>query len=169
MTEYERRRAYFANYRATKRKERAARCIAYRLANPQIAKAYEAKRPHRKRAAYFSAYFKQPERRIIKRLCGRLRAFITGRTLRSNLFGCPAEFLRAHIERQFLPGMTWDNYGIKGWHIDHKLPCSVFDLTKREQQLICFNWQNLQPMWAKANLSKGDTIVDGQFPLPLAL
>lgn len=32
--------------------------------------------------------------------------------------------LVAHLERQFLPGMTWDNYG--DWHIDHVVPVASF-------------------------------------------
>jgi hypothetical protein len=27
-----------------------------------------------------------------------------------------------HMEAQFTEGMTWDNWGIDGWHLDHRLP-----------------------------------------------
>ena len=53
----------------------------------------------------------------------------------------------------------WD-----GWHIDHIIPCAFFDLTKASHQRVCFNWQNLQPLWAKDNLSKRD-----KFPLSILL
>ena len=52
--------------------------------------------------------------------------------------------------------MSWDNYGIHGWHIDHIRPCASFDLTDPEQQRQCFHYPNLQPLWAFDNLSKND-------------
>ena len=58
-----------------------------------------------------------------------------------------------HIEKQFKPGMTWERYG--EWHVDHIRPCASFDLTDPEQQTICFNYENLQPLWAIDNMKKG--------------
>ena len=54
--------------------------------------------------------------------------------------------------------MSWDNHGFGDdkWHIDHIIPCSNFDLTKKEEQKKCFNYKNLQPLWQKDNLSKGN-------------
>ena len=72
------------------------------------------------------------------------------------LLGCSIEELKIHLEEQFKKGMSWDNYGMYGWHIDHIMPCSSFDLTDIEQQKICFHYTNLQPLWAKDNLSKGN-------------
>ena len=59
---------------------------------------------------------------------------------------------------QFEPGMTWDNYG--EWQIDHIIPCSYFDLTKEENQRICFNYRNLQPLWASENNKKKAKVPD---------
>lgn len=50
--------------------------------------------------------------------------------------------------------MSWANYGYYGWHVDHIIPCSVFDLSEPEQQKICFNYKNLQPLWAIENMKK---------------
>lgn len=72
----------------------------------------------------------------------------------SNLLGCSKEFLIGWLEQQFQPGMSWDNYGRYGWHIDHKRPLSSFDLTDPTQQKICFHYTNLQPLWWRDNLSK---------------
>jgi hypothetical protein len=74
----------------------------------------------------------------------------------TRLIGCSIEHLRQHLEAQFTEGMTWDNHG--EWHIDHIRPCASFDLTHEQQQLECFNYTNLQPLWAKDNLSKGARI-----------
>lgn len=65
--------------------------------------------------------------------------------------------LKQYLESKFQPGMTWDNYG--KWHIDHILPCSKFDLTKEEEQLKCFHYTNLQPLWQFDNISKGNKII----------
>ncbi len=75
------------------------------------------------------------------------------------LLGCNIEDFKSHIESQFTVGMTWENYGFKGWHIDHIIPCDSFDLTNESQQRICFNYKNLQPLWWLDNLSKGAKIL----------
>lgn len=74
------------------------------------------------------------------------------------LVGCSINKLISHIQKQFTEGMTWDNHGFgEGkWHIDHIRPCSSFDLTNEQEQLQCFNYKNLQPLWHLENLSKGD-------------
>ncbi len=89
-------------------------------------------------------------RRIHNALCGMDKS---SRTL--ELLGCPIEALRAWFSYQFEEGMNWDNYGMHGWHMDHIKPCAAFDLTDLEEQKKCFHWTNLQPLWAKDNLSKG--------------
>ena len=66
------------------------------------------------------------------------------------LIGCSVNFLKKYIEDQFEDGMTWENHGL--WHIDHRKPCSSFNLTKEQQQKECFHYTNLQPLWAKDNL-----------------
>lgn len=75
-----------------------------------------------------------------------------------DLLGCSIEELRQHLEAQFLPGMSWSNHTTHGWHIDHKKPCNSFDLTKESEQLKCFNFKNLQPLWAIDNWKKGNRI-----------
>lgn len=70
--------------------------------------------------------------------------------------GCSIEDLLKHLEAQFQPEMTWENHGKYGWHIDHKIPLSKFDLTDREQFLKACHFTNLQPLWAIDNLKKGN-------------
>jgi hypothetical protein len=60
--------------------------------------------------------------------------------------------------------MTWENYGRKGWHIDHKKPISCFDLNDQEQLKEACHYTNLQPMWAIENIKKG-----GRNRLPITI
>jgi len=71
----------------------------------------------------------------------------------TSLLGCSMQDFRNHLASKFTDGMTWENYG--DWHIDHILPCASFDLSDIEQQKICFNYKNMQPLWASENQSKG--------------
>lgn len=70
--------------------------------------------------------------------------------------GCSITELKNYLESKFLSGMSWDNYGLYGWHIDHIKPLSTFDLSDRKQILEACHYTNLQPLWAKDNLSKND-------------
>jgi len=78
--------------------------------------------------------------------------YYTPRT--EKLLGCSYKELKDYLESQFKEGMTWDNYGFYGWHVDHIKPLSSFDLTKPEEQNKAFHYTNLQPLWAKENLEK---------------
>jgi hypothetical protein len=71
--------------------------------------------------------------------------------------GCSIAELKIHLESLFKPGMTWDNYG--EWHIDHIRPLSSFDLSASEQLKDACSYRNLQPMWAKDNLKKGNRLI----------
>jgi hypothetical protein len=85
-----------------------------------------------------------------------VQGFNSGST--QELLGGDIETVKTHIEKQFTEGMSWDNYGYYGWHIDHIIPCASFDLTDPEQQKRCFHYTNLQPLWAEDNLRKNATI-----------
>ena len=75
-----------------------------------------------------------------------------------NLIGCTGALLKKHLESKFLPGMSWSNYGLHGWHIDHIKPCAAFNLLLASEQRTCFRYTNLQPLWAKDNLRKSATV-----------
>jgi hypothetical protein len=66
------------------------------------------------------------------------------------------EELKQHLEAQFQPGMTWDNYG--EWHIDHIKPDSWFNYLSTEDESFKQSWAitNLQPLWAKENIAKSN-------------
>jgi len=90
-----------------------------------------------------------------ERVRGAIKKQSTIKSHKSNeLLGCTIEEVKIHLESQFTEGMSWENHG--EWHIDHIKPCACFDLTDPEQQKECFHYTNLQPLWAKDNLSKSD-------------
>ncbi len=70
--------------------------------------------------------------------------------------GCSILELKNYLESKFTKGMSWDNHGTSGWHIDHILPLSSFDLENREQLLKACHYTNLQPLWWYENLRKSD-------------
>jgi hypothetical protein len=73
--------------------------------------------------------------------------------------GCTIEELKTYLESKFQPGMTWENWSLTGWHIDHIVPLSKFDLTDSDQLRKACHYTNLQPMWAKDNLIKSNKYV----------
>ena len=62
---------------------------------------------------------------------------------------------KERIEFNFKDGMNWENHG--KWHIDHKKPISKFsnETEARIVNALC----NLQPLWAKDNLSKSNKFI----------
>lgn len=76
----------------------------------------------------------------------------SGSTL--ELLGCSVDFFKVYLESLFSYGMSWENHGTV-WHIDHKRPCASFDLSDPEQQKICFHYTNMQPLYWRDNLKKG--------------
>ena len=77
--------------------------------------------------------------------------------------GISFENFRKYLESQWFINsktkemMTWANYG-KGWHVDHIIPCSSYDLREIEAQKKCFHYTNLRPLWAEDNLKKGNKL-----------
>jgi hypothetical protein len=65
------------------------------------------------------------------------------------------EELFNHLESQFTDGMSWDN--MSEWHIDHIRPIASFnyDSTDHPEFKECWALENLQPLWATDNMSKG--------------
>ena len=114
----------------------------------------------RTNARFKKRYHSDPQFRLLTKSRGRLRKALKGKNKSAStmtLLGCSIPHLKDHLEKQFIPGMTWANQG--KWHIDHMMPCASFELSDPEQQRQCFHYTNLQPMWSKENISKGDTIL----------
>ena len=103
-------------------------------------------------------YYLIPGNRIIKNIRTRLNAYVRGldnSVSLTKLIGCTREELRQHLESKFKEGMTWENYGVFGWHIDHIKPLTAFDVSNKMELEEAINYKNLQPLWAKDNLKKG--------------
>lgn len=69
------------------------------------------------------------------------------------------EELKSHLESLFVEGMSWDNYGWDGWWVDHIVPRDSFDMNDPEQIKECWKLSNLQPLWAKDNMAKGNSVI----------
>lgn len=68
--------------------------------------------------------------------------------------GCSWDEFKTHIEKQFLPGMTWENRA--DWHIDHITPVST---AKTEAEVLQLNhFTNLRPLWGRDNILKRNKI-----------
>ncbi len=98
--------------------------------------------------------YRLSERSRSRRWCALKDQSAVKATAYNESLGCTIAEFRAHLEVQFQPGMTWDNYG-SYWHVDEIIPCSAFNLTEPRHQRACFNWRNAQPLTVAENISKG--------------
>jgi hypothetical protein len=92
--------------------------------------------------------------RLALNLRNRLSYAIRCRVSAVRDLGCSIEDLKRHLESKFQEGMTWENYG--SWHIDHIKPLAAFNLQDSEDLRFACHYSNLQPLWAKDNLKKGN-------------
>jgi len=83
----------------------------------------------------------------------------------TELLGIDIDVVKTYIESKFTKGMTWDNYGKYGWHIDHIIPLSTAK-TEEDLRKLC-HYTNLQPLWAQENISKGAKIPKVQLKLTI--
>jgi hypothetical protein len=116
---------------------------------------------------------KKPEVRIVSNFRKRLREIMKdaregGKQSTLSLIGCSSSNLARHLESKFKRGMSWANYGTH-WHVDHIMPCAVFDHTKPEQVRQCWHFSNLAPLEAKKNMAKGANIEAPQLSLLLSV
>lgn len=129
----------------------------YRKENPEKVREMERKKRARRRK-------EDPGYRILyncrKRVYDALKGVGSKSARTMVLVGCAIPEYMKYLESKFQKGMSWENYGFYGWHIDHIKPCCSFDLTDPEQQQKCFHYTNTQPLWAKDNWKKGNKIIE---------
>ena len=121
--------------------------------------------PHGKRGGV--RRFSEIELKMVRTLRRRMatalkRNYKTSRTL--DILGCSLKDFRIYLETKFEPEMTWENYG-SVWHIDHIIPCAIFDMSKPAHQKRCFHFSNMQPLFAADNWRKHAKVLTNQFNL----
>lgn len=139
----------------------------YRLRNPErtreTAKRYREKHPEKVRDASRNYMRKRLGQDLVFRTKARLRTAVytalrralSGKTSKTEeLLGCSFAFFYQYFQAQFLPGMSWGNWG--EWHLDHIRPVSRFNSLDPEQARLCNHYTNLQPLWAVDNLRKSN-------------
>lgn len=109
---------------------------------------------------------KDPLVKMSRNISSSMRQSIKSKNLSKNgrhwedIIGYTIQQLKEHIEKQFKPGMNWNNLGKNGWVLDHIIPRNFFKYKSINDTefLYCWSLFNLQPLWAIDNLSKSDEI-----------
>lgn len=129
----------------------AATNSAWRSRNMEKVRSYSKARAMREKAGMPQCIFKRRIRTAVGRS---LRGRRPVGAFRYLPFGF--EELMAHLERQFVRGMSWENYG--EWHVDHVVPLAQFGDMAIGTASFQRAWAltNLRPLWAKDNLRKKD-------------
>ncbi|MEA3226995.1 MAG: hypothetical protein U9Q07_13675, partial [Planctomycetota bacterium] len=110
---------------------------------------------------------KRHDRKPRNRLSGNIRtgirkSFRTGKPgLWESRVGYTLAELREHLQSQFQPGMSWQNYG--QWQIDHIRPVCSFDFSKYDDEDFnrCWSLSNLRPLWARDNWTRKKKVNSG--------
>ena len=126
-------------------------------------KEYHVKNRERKKEYERNKYKSDINNKLSLLLRGRIRHAMKGGQKPASAvkdMGCTVQELRVHLESQFKDGMTWENHGVFGWHIDHKKPLAMFNLANRESFLQACHYTNLQPLWWVDNVKKGSRYID---------
>lgn len=138
----ERARAYYLKYREK---------VLSRMSSPE-GRDYSRKKMRDKR--------EDDSFRLHSNLSRAIRASIKDKLRRrwEILVGYSLDDLTLHLERQFLPGMSWENYGRGAgkWHIDHIIPRTLHSYERADDAdfKACWALSNLRPLWSEENISK---------------
>lgn len=156
----ERNKKSTAEWRKKNRDRFSDKSRVWREANPDYCRKWRKEHPDNVRAIAVKSRKRRAET-IIGRLTERMRlairkSCISGKDGRSweSLVGYKASDLKTHLEKNFLPGMTWGNRS--EWHIDHIIPVTAFNFISVHDIDFkrCWSLNNLQPLWMKDNIRK---------------
>ena len=131
--------------------------------NPKKRKEYRENYKPRKRDQRKERNNSDPVFNLVNRMRCRLWKYLTIHNITKknktfDIVGCSPEFLKEHLENQFVDGMCWDNRS--EWHIDHITPLSSAK-TEDELYKLCY-YTNLQPLWAEDNLKKSNKTIPNE-------
>lgn len=147
---------YFSNYRKIYYREKdrdkvRERTRSYRASS----RGKETRREQQKRRLARDPLYRA-KRALRKRLWEYKRRF--GSISMSKHIGCSWFEFKFHIESLFYDNpitgvsMSWDNYGLNGWEIDHIVPlCTASSLS---DLINLSHYTNLQPLWRYDNVLK---------------
>lgn len=105
----------------------------------------------------------------LRKICSN-RIYMALRDIRGSKGGSMVKYLpytmselKNHIEKQFEPWMTWQNYGIanynkRTWQIDHIIPQSalLYSSMKDDNFKKCWALENLRPLETFLNIKKSN-------------
>lgn len=143
------------------RDKRLPQMRAYQQANRET---LLAKKREREARRFRDLYGKDLAFTLRHRLRSLLRVTLTngreGKRLHEVLGYTTAE-LKAHLERQFTKGMSWEAFQRGEIEIDHIRPLASFSITCASDPdfTACWGLANLRPMWASENRSKGAKVL----------
>lgn len=152
------------NYRCKHIMQARARTKQWKLDNPD--------KVRMNRAKYANKLLNNPILKLFDAQRGRIRRLLKSKQLLKDqhtieYIGCTQNELKKYIESQFDSKMSWDNYGINGWHVDHIVPCSFFDIYDPTELKICLHYTNYRPLWGIENLEKSSKLLNINLNLPL--
>lgn len=133
-------------------------------------------RPKEKVRQYERKRNSKPERRLRNNISRNISYYLSGSGGKRGLsflqhVNWTYEELLVHVESNFEPWMTWDNYGPYNrkrwddgdmstwtWQLDHIIPQSLFKYTSMDSEEFrkCWALENLRPYSAKQNLLDGN-------------
>lgn len=143
------------------REKRIDQMREYRVEN---AEALNERRRPKSKAAFHARYGTDLEFTLKHRVRALLRVTLqkgrSGRRM-AELLGYTADDLRAHLERQFTKGMSWERFMAGEIHIDHIIPVATFGIVEEDSDAFrqCWALSNLRPAWAKDNMSRQDKVL----------
>jgi hypothetical protein len=157
-----------SNWREANKHRKAEMDRSYRERNLEKIKAYrntEKAKEFKRRSdkKYYEKMMSNPLLKLKARLKSQISLAVSKGVKKSktlDILGYTIDDLKQHLESNFAEGMSWDNYGRNGWHIDHIKPLVLFKLDTEDSIKEAWSLSNLQPLWEKDNLSK-NSIYEG--------
>ena len=117
--------------------------------NPEVFRKWDREKRKNDPLYKFKKNFTNKLRKLLKSWGGKNTRTIT-------ILGLSINDFRIHLENQFEPWMSWDNYGLYkkdtfnyGWDIDHTIPTST--ATTHEDMVKLNHYTNLKPLCSKIN------------------